>query len=199
MRTSLQTGVLAALAAWGVACASPSPAWLLTQAEQKLAAGESNQALQYTERAIHMGHATPSADAIALHLRALRALGRDAEADAFFEFVRRYDAGEDTYSRETPLSWRRCLVPRSGGERLQGWKWRGLYEIGTIAAAFQIERDGSVRDIHVLRARHPAAAWLGIAAVGNAGLPPIRLEEVARDADRSFPVELCVWLTQDAR
>jgi hypothetical protein len=188
----------ASAAAWLAACASPPSPWLIEQAEEKLAAGKPALALQYSERAIHIGWERPSERAIALHLQALRELGRSAEADAFHAFVRRYDAGEDTNARDTRPSWRECFIPRSENQSLRGWTWRGLYDIGTTAATFEIHEDGSVQGIRVLRARHPAAAWLMIAAVGDAGLPGARLEDHRADPDTTFPLTLCVWLNPNS-
>jgi hypothetical protein len=65
--------------------------------------------------------------------------------------------------------------------------------MGTVAATFAIDESGRVRDIHVLRAKHPGAAWFVVDAVDRAAISHERIAEHQQAGDLTFPVPLCVW------
>jgi hypothetical protein len=190
--------VAALLAGW-VACATPPSPWQLDRAEQELAAGKPALALQYTERALQFAYDAPSERLIALHLDALRRLDRGVEADALAEFTRRFDAGEDTDPRDTNPSWRECRSPTPHDRLVRDWadggrlRWLGHYEIGVIAGTVEIDEQGEVDEIRVLRAKHPAAAWLLIEALGAPRVSPSALDHLRNAPDASFPKPVCVW------
>jgi hypothetical protein len=202
MRPALRI-LVPAFAAWVAACTTPASPWQIEQAREHLAAGEPDQALHDTERALQAAWGDPAEALITLHLEVLRALGRAAEAEAFTEFVARFAAGEDTYDRQTVPDWRTCRMPKPQDRLVRSWAdggpllQEGEYDIGVLSAVLQIDEAGRVGEIRVLRARHPAAAWLLIDAIGRARISPTFLEKWRQEQDDPFPASLCVWWDYD--
>lgn len=184
------------------ACAAPpSGGFLVEQAQEAYEAGRLESALRYTERAMQKTPENAPEEANALHVAILRGLGRDVEADAFADFAERYTAGEATDSDATQPSADECqrlerewtgarsLVRRYGPLDRHYW-----FEIGTVAAAFDVSAEGEPANLRVLRAEHPASAWLVIRAIADAEIAPARVK--ALPASR-FPLPQCVYWRLD--
>ncbi|MCP5041895.1 MAG: hypothetical protein GY944_12775 [bacterium] len=130
-------------------------------------------------------------------------MGRTSEAEAFREFTGRYASGEYAYEDETTPSKKQCEERRAGNALVSSWgnfdtlKRNGRYEIGTLAATYQIDHEGNVASIRVLRAKHPAAAWLAITSIAQAKISKSRLARYQRDSPDIFPVSLCAWWDYD--
>jgi hypothetical protein len=185
----------------GVAsCASAPPSHqLLEAARESYEAGRLESALRTTERAMQRDPSGDHAAEISLHLAILRDLGRHEEARAFSEFVARYAAGEDTDASETTPTRDECTRlerERSGSRslirRYGELRQHSDFEIGTVAAAYAIAGDGRPVDIRVLRARHPASAWLIIDSIAQARISTARLDAVEPE---KFPVPHCAYWT----
>ena len=65
------------------------------------------------------------------------------------------------------------------------------FEIGAPAATYDIDADGRPIHIRVLRARHPASAWLIIDSIARAKIARSRLRLIAPE---DFPVPHCTWV-----
>lgn len=181
------------------ACSTSSPEWAIEQAEQYRAQGRPRSALRQTARAIQRSYDDPDPRVVQLHIAVLRDLGRTSEADAFREFTQRYVAGANTYTAETEPSWKECRSRQYGDGLIRSWgRWgylpkQGNFEIGTVAATFEVDFDGKIHDIKVLRAKHPGSAWLIIDTVGSSRISPTRLRDFYRDTPDDFPVSQCAW------
>jgi hypothetical protein len=190
---------LAAACAAIAGCATPaaptdgSPVEL---AAERLAAGDYQRALFYSENALQLQPFSPTAQEIELHLAVLRKLSRIEEAHAFAEFAARYAAGAPTDSGDTVPSRDDCQTLEH--ERLRSTRIvrdygdlpaRRHFEIGAIAASYEIDADGRPIHFRVLRARHPASAWLILASLSEV---KIRRERLAR-VDEPFPIAHCAW------
>jgi len=177
----------------------PSSEPMMRDAHEAYAAGRFESALRHSERAMQQHPEHPLADELAFHVKTLRALDRDVEADAFEGFVERSLAGEDTDSADTQPTRDECLrlererfrTTRNLIRRPGEWPQHRPFLIGTVAATFGIGADGEVVDLHVVRARHPAAAWLLIRSIADADVSQVRLDSF--DASE-FPLEHCVFL-----
>ena len=197
LRARVATVVGLALVAGCTSPAPPESDFLLGSAKQRLDAGDRDSALRYTE----MSMQRPPFDArdaeIALHLDILRSAGRTEEARALEEFVARFDSGEDTAAGEPHPTRTECFrmlraMPRS---RQLVRKYREVsmqrpFEAGAFLATYEIDASGQPVNIRVVQARHPAAAWLAISAIGGLKVWHSRLEKL--DA-ALFPIPYCVY------
>ena len=176
-----------------------TPDWALEQAEEYRAQGRPEAALRRIKREIQRRYEDPDPRVVQLQIELLRELGRASEADAFREFTERYAAGADTYFVDTEPSWEYCEDHQYGEElvrSLGSWGYlpkQGDFEIGILAAAFEVDSKGEIQNIRVLRAKHPGSAWLIIETVGNTRISPTRLREFNRDGPDKFPIPLCFW------
>ena len=200
MRILVSSFVLSIL---GCSTSSPST-WVISRAEKYLAEGRLDSALRYSERAIQQDHRHPDAREISVHIEILRELDREPEADAFRDFTDRYASGEYAHGDETTPSRKKCEKRRPEDALIRSWGNFGHlktkysdYEIGTIATTFEIDREGGVGNIRVLRAKYPAVAWLAIEAIGQARISKSRLTSRQRDLPDGVPVSLCVWWAYD--
>jgi hypothetical protein len=66
-----------------------------------------------------------------------------------------------------------------------------------VVVTFELDAEGRVRNIDVLRASNPATAWQFIALVGSARVSKPRLEERLADAPEAFPIALCTAWNYD--
>lgn len=181
------------------ACASSSPEedYFLREAERYFASGDFEHALRQTE----FGSQRPPFDRrgaeISLQLEILRAMGRAEEVSALAEFVDRYTAGADTDTEETVPTRDECaeLARRRSRTTRLVRKYGELpvrrpFEIGDLMATYEIDAEGNPVHIRVVRARHPASAWLIIDAIGQMKVKKVRL---ARIDPAEFPVPHCVY------
>jgi hypothetical protein len=58
-----------------------------------------------------------------------------------------------------------------------------------MAASYAIDADGRPVQIRVIRARHPASAWLIIQSIASAKVSPTRLAHT----DEPFPIAHCAY------
>lgn len=195
--------LVVSLVLWMQACSAKPSTWRISRAEEFYAEGRLNNAIRYTDQVIQRNYATPSDREILLHIRILRDLERDTEADAFSEFTKRF--ADDAYSYEDPTvpSRKECKKWRVEDGLVSQWgnfghlKGSGSYELGTLATIYEINYEGRVGNIKVLRAKHPAAAWQAIESIANAKISRSRLETLQRDSPDAFPVSMCAWWTYD--
>jgi hypothetical protein len=187
-----------------VACGSrPSTGtFYLERARESYRAGDLERTLFYTESALQQHPFEPQREEIALHYEVLRAQGRGEEADAFAEFSVRYTAGEQTDSIETVPSRSECetlarkramttRLIREYGEL----PVRAEFEIGVLAATYEIAANGRPIRIRVIRARHPASAWLIIHSLAEMKTSRSRLERVSEP----FPIAHCAYWSEAIR
>lgn len=176
-------------------CAGTLSEWELGRARRHLEAGRPDRALGLTERALarHRERAEPRE--LELHVEALYALGRRAEAEAFADYAKRRAAGVELDSDELEASRAECTRGQEGAELIKEWGHDAprLRDLGAVAARFQIEPSGAIDEIRILRARDPSAAWWIIEAIARARLSPNRLTNRRQSASESFPVRLCAW------
>jgi hypothetical protein len=71
---------------------------------------------------------------------------------------------------------------------------RRPFAFGNSTATYQIDASGNPVNIRVVRARHPAAAWLAIHAIGELEVWGSRLEKLDPSV---FPVDYCVSLVDE--
>lgn len=156
-------------------------------------------AVRRLERLLMKEYLDPAKVDTETFIASLRTLERDAEADAFSEFLERYLAGSATYERPPEPNWRICEGHQYGGELIRRWgnggylPESGRFPIGTIAATFKIESAGDIEEIRVILARHPAAAWLIIDTIAEARVSRSRLKRLREESPQAFPVKLCAW------
>lgn len=197
--------LVSSLALSTLACSgSPSSStWTISRAENHFANGKLELALRYAEQAIQRNPKHPHEREISLLLKTLRELDRSVEAEAFQDFAERYESGAYTYSDETTPSRKECKKPQPGYELVSSWgnfgtlKRHGDYDVGTIAATFEVDYEGNIGKIGVLRAKHPAAAWLVITSIARSKITRSRLDKYREDFADAFPVSLCAWWNYD--
>jgi hypothetical protein len=184
-----------------VSCASrPSTGhFFLDRARESDQAGDLERALFYTESAIQQHPFEPEPEEISLHLEVLRKLDRAVEADAFEEFAARYTAGEETDSSDTVPTGSECQKlarKRSKTTRLirdyGELPVRSEFEIGVLAATYEIDAEGRPIQIRVIRARHPASAWLIIHSLAETKIWKTRLARTSEP----FPIPHCAYWTE---
>jgi hypothetical protein len=183
-----------------VSCASqPTGRFFLDRARESQQAGDLERALFYTESALQQRPFELDPDEIALHLDVLRGLDRAVEADAFADFATRYTAGEDTDTTRTvptPGECQKLQRQRSKTTRLirefGEMPVRGEFDIGALAATYEIDAEGQPIHIRVIRAKHPAAAWLIIHSLAGAKVWKTRLAETSEP----FPIAHCAYWTR---
>jgi len=187
---------LVCAAAFLVSCAPEPTGYYLARARDAYAAGDFERALGYTETALQQQPYETGSEEIALHLAALRRLERHEEADAFEDFATRYAAGEPTDTTDTTPSPDECqeldrkraqttrLIREYGPLPL-----RGHFDTGALAATYAVDAEGRPVRIRVLRARHPASAWLIIQSIAGAKVSPTRLAH----AGEAFPIAHCAY------
>ncbi len=186
-----------------LACSSPPSTRTVATAERFFANGRVASALHFSERAIQQDHEHPEERTISLHLKLLRELGRVAEAEAFREFTQRFASGEYAYTDETTPSRKKCEEWRVGNSLVSAWgnfdllKRHDDYEIGTLATTFEIDHEGRLNNVIVLRAKHPAAAWLAITSIAQAKISKSRLAHFQEKHPDRFPFSLCAWWDYD--
>jgi hypothetical protein len=188
--------ILVAIAALAIAaCAGTHPGspWKVRRAEQLHAEGRNEEAFRLTEQEIAWGSTAPSPSLVQLHLSILRALDRHTEADALFRFADRYFTGEEIDDPDHVLFQRDCGERQPGYELIRsfGQPEKREYEIGRVVVTFAVDERGAIRDIEVLSAREPAAAWAGIDAVASAKVRERRLAELVSRDPSAFPIPLC--------
>ena len=160
------------------ACASPSAEqhgdYVLRGARRSFRSGDYDAALRYTELGMQREPFDQRAEEISLHLEILKAMHRDVEAAAFSEFVTRFSAGEDTDTVETVPTRNECyeLALRNSHTTRLVREYAPLpirrpFELGDMLATYEIDSEGRPINIRVVRAPHPASAWLIIDAIGE--------------------------------
>lgn len=133
----------------------------------------------------------------------LRKIDRDDQADALAEFSALYFAGSDIHRPPTNPTRSECKERQRGADLIRQWanfghmNSRGGFRIGTVAATYEVGIDGEVHVREVLRARHPAAAWLIIDAIGGARVSQSRLRRYQESEPESFPFVICAWWNYD--
>ena len=189
------------LLASGCASQPPGGDYLLDGARRSFQSGDYESALRYTELAIQRTPLDPHADEIALQLELLKAMNRSEEAAAFSEFVERFRSGVDTDAEATDPTREECwdlAHQRSKTTRLvreyAALPVRRPFELGELMATYQIDADGHPVHIRVIRARHPASAWLIIHAIGQMKVRTSRLAHIDR---AEFPIAHCVYTVED--
>jgi len=189
------SGLCALLAGCETPAAEPGR-FLLDRGHESLEAGDLDHALFYTESALQQDPYTPAPEEIALHVEVLRRLSRREEADAFAEFAARYAAGEPTDTVDTVPSRNECKEiarKRAKSTRLVreygDLPVRRQFEIGVLAASFAIDAEGHPVQLRVIRARHPASAWLILASVAEVKIWKSRLAS----ASEPFPIAHCIY------
>jgi hypothetical protein len=189
------SGLCALLAGCETPAAEPGR-FLLDRGHESLDAGDLERALFYSESALQQDPFEPTREEIALHVEVLRKLSRYEEAGAFAEFAARYAAGEQTDAIDTVPSRNECKEiarKRSKATRLireyGDLPVRRQFQIGVLAASYEIDATGRPVHLHVIRARHPASAWLIIASISELEIWKSRL------ASRSepFPIPHCAY------
>jgi hypothetical protein len=141
----------------------------------------------------------PNKDEMTTFLSSLRTLERDTEADAFAEFLARYAAGQPTYERPAKPTWRKCDGRQVGAKLIRRWgnggylPEGGRFQVGTIAATFEITQDGEIVDIRVIVAKHPAAAWLIVDTIAESRVSQSKLRRMRSESPEFFPIGLCAW------
>jgi len=189
------SGLCALLAGCETPAAEPGR-FLLDRGHESLEAGDPERALFYTESALQQDPFEPAPEEIALHTDVLRRLSRRDEADAFAEFAARYAAGEATDTADTVPSRNDCKKiarKRAKSTRLVreygDLPVRHQFEIGVLAASYEIDADGRPIHLRVIRARHPASAWLIIASIAELEVWKSRLAT----ASEPFPIPHCAY------
>ena len=143
----------------GCASSARSGNFLLERARESSSAGDLDRALVYSESALQQDPFEPDPEEVALHIELLRRLDRSEEAAAFEEFAARYAAGEQTDSEDTVPSRDECK--ELARKRFQTTRlvreygdlpMRGEFEIGVIAASYEIDAEGRPIHIRVIRA-----------------------------------------------
>lgn len=182
------------------ACAPPPPSsegFALRGARQSFESGDLDAALRYTEVGMQRAPFDQRGAEISLHTEILRAMKRNEEAAAFSNYVERFTAGENLDSEETVPTLDECAEltrRRSVGTRLVKrygeLPKRRPFEVGKLLATYEIDAEGRPVNIHVVRARHPAAAWLIIDAIGEMR---VRTARLARIDPAEFPISHCVY------
>jgi hypothetical protein len=182
-----------------LACARPSPPAGLTHDEYQAA----KRTFRKAEQLVLSRHDNPSEEHISNLVEVLEVLGRESEATALAAFAGEYFADVDTYSPDTIPSKRVCVGRQYAAGLIREWaNWghlrrKGRFRIGVIAATYEIGLDREIRIRKVIRAKHPAAAWLIIDAIGNARISKAKFRRLSRDEPEIFPVNLCAWWDYD--
>jgi len=194
-RRAVTVATCALIAGCSTPAAEPGR-YLLDRSHDSLEANDLDDALFYSESALQQDPYQPTPEEIALHVEVLRRLSREQEADAFAEFAARYVAGEVTDTVDTVPSRNDCLEiarKRAKSTRLVReygeMPVRRTFQIGALAASYELDADGRPIDLRVIRARHPASAWLIIASVGELEVWKSRLDNVSEP----FPIAHCVY------
>ena len=184
---------IAAVCGFSLACAGLFGR-TLDHAEQHLSEGRPARALSITAGSLGRSSAPLEPRLLALHLEALRGLGREEEALAFEDYASRLSAGVDFRAEELNESRSECTGPQDGAELVRDFGKRSPRRtLGAVAARFEIHRNGDIGRIRVMRARDPAAAWWMIDSISRARLWTTRLERRAKSRSNGFPVRLCTW------
>ena len=199
--SGVRVTALASIALLAACASAPRDDHSLRMAKQAYEAGNFELALSYTELAMQRAPDEPRGDETALHIDVLRAAGREEEARAFEDFVRRFDAGEDTDSEEAHPTRTECFEmervrPRSMKlvRKMGDAQARRLIAFGNFTATYQIDASGRPINIRVVRARHPATAWLAIDAISELEVWNTR---VAKLDPAMFPVDYCTYLVEE--
>ena len=192
----LRVTCLAALALIAGCASAPADDHSLRTAQQAFEDDNFDLALRYTELAMQRAPDEPRSDELALHIDVLRAAGREEEAHGFADFVRRFAAGENTYSDEAHPTRTECFRKeraRRSSMRLVreygGASSKRPFDFGYSTTTYQMDASGKPVNIRVIRARHPAAAWLAIQSVGEMKVWITRLEKLDPSV---FPIDYCV-------
>jgi hypothetical protein len=178
-----------------VACMTQTSSWVITRAQQHVAAGRLEDALRLTSRELIGSNRAHTRRLIELHASILRGLGRTAEADAFADFVARYEAGENIYDVERDLTGRDCSHQQHGYELIRKWGRvdPGKWDNEEVVATFEIDAHGQIGHIRVLSALEPGAAWLGIDTIGHASIRTTRLAQREVESPDAWPISLCFY------
>src|SRR5215831_10093478 len=197
-RSRWRPGTLAALLAAALGCATTRSDWSIQQAEARRQDGKLDAALQITEQELQYRYQDPGSELIELHIGVLRELNRTAEADAFREFVDRYQSGVDTNAVPVQPAWNDCRNSQPGADLIFSWgdRFKSVYvpyALNALVATFAVERDGRIEAIRVARAQYPAAAWLIIRAIGTSKVAQATLAGRLAAKPDSLPITLCVW------
>ena len=181
--TAFGAGLLAMLL---VSCGTPGApdgsrsTWHEQTARRHYARGALDAALVATGQAILQERERAASGAIELHLKLLRELGREPEAVAFSEFLKRYAAGELTDDPEAEPTRPRCekfwrdLKPSKQLILEWGPTPKGRpFRITPSAASFEVAALGQPINMRVGRASHPGAAWVMISWVARAKWLPL--------------------------
>jgi len=181
-----------------ISCASPSTPgrFFLDRAHQSYDAGDLERALFYSESALQQQPFEPDPEEVSLHLEVLRKLERNEEAAAFAEFSARYASGEATDEVDTVPTRNECKElarKRSKTTRLireyGDLPVRREFEIGVLAASYEIDTEGRPIHIRVIRAKHPASAWLIIDSIAESKIWKSRLARTSEP----FPIAHCAY------
>ena len=205
--------VLAVVSMTLIACASPSTEtseWTQTDFRLKLAQrayarGNLKSALRHSSSAMDSEVVTP--EAIGLHLRILREVGRQAEADALSDFLERSEAGEETgedaarqFEDECRDRWRDLAQSK---RLVRGWDpggyWPDFDPTGSgpghpLQAWFEVGPSARPSSIRVERAENPGEAWQVVRIIGEAKIRKARLQKLDSS---ELPVLYCVSLRTD--
>ena len=190
----MKTGTALVLSLAVSACAAdPNASWRLRRAEQLHAEGRDEEAVRLTEQEIAWGSLAPTPEMVLLHIKVLRGLDRQVEADALHQFGDRYFTGEETDDADWELSQRDCTKQQKDYDLIRsfGRPEQRNYEIGRVVVTFALDDRGAIGRIEVLSARDPASAWAGIDAVASAKVRETRLAELRSREPERFPVALC--------